>query len=148
MLGIAKHDELFDDEGGKDILNKEKNMGRMETALKFTTAALLSVALAFLANGSIIAVGAADDTAVLKQIAGIDLPGPPGKRFDYLVIDYDDGWLFSAHLAANQTYVIDLKSNSVLHVIADTSWRRRNQVRSRRTQGLHLECRRRYRRRR
>lgn len=120
LLGIAKHDELFDDEGGKDILNKEKNMGRMETALKFTTAALLSIALAFLANGSIIAVRAADDTAVLKQIAEIDLPGPPGKRFDYLVIDYDDGWLFSAHLAANQTYVIDLKSNSVLHVIADT----------------------------
>ena len=50
----------------------------------------------------------------------IDLPGPPGKRFDYLVIDYDDGWLFSAHLAANQTYVIDLKSNEVLHTISNT----------------------------
>ena len=95
-------------------------MSRMETALKFTTAVLLSVGLALLANGSIIAVRAADDTAVLKQIASIDLPGPPGKRFDYLVIDYDDGWLFSAHLAANQTYVVDLKSNSVLHVITDT----------------------------
>jgi YVTN family beta-propeller protein len=61
-----------------------------------------------------------DSTPVLRQIAGFDLPGPPGNRFDYLVIDYDDGWLFSAHLAANQTYVIDLKSNQVLHTITDT----------------------------
>jgi YVTN family beta-propeller protein len=61
-----------------------------------------------------------DSTPVLKQIASIDLPGPPGKRFDYLVIDYDDGWLFSAHLAANQTYVIDLNSNQVLNTVTDT----------------------------
>jgi YVTN family beta-propeller protein len=65
-------------------------------------------------------IQAADGAPGLKQIASINLPGPPAKRFDYLVIDYDDGWLFSAHLAANQTYVIDLKSNEVLHTIADT----------------------------
>jgi hypothetical protein len=35
-----------------------------------------------------------DNAPVLKQIASIDLPGPPGKRFDYLVIDYDDGSYF------------------------------------------------------
>jgi YVTN family beta-propeller protein len=63
---------------------------------------------------------AADSVPVLKQIDSIELPGPPGKRFDYLVIDYDDGWLFSAHLAAHQTYVIDLKSNQVLHTVKDT----------------------------
>jgi len=37
-----------------------------------------------------------------------DLPGPGGKRFDYLTIDEDDHYLLSAHLAAGQTYVIDL----------------------------------------
>ena len=34
----------------------------------------------------------------LRQIASFDLPGPPGKRFDYLTIDRDDGYLLSAHL--------------------------------------------------
>jgi hypothetical protein len=43
----------------------------------------------------------------LKEIAKFDLPGPGGKRFDYLTIDADDGYLLSAHLAANQTYLID-----------------------------------------
>lgn len=73
-----------------------------------------------LAFASTASVGAAEGAPALKQIASIDLPGPPGKRFDYLVVDYDDGWLFSAHLAANQSYVIDLKSNEVLHTITDT----------------------------
>jgi hypothetical protein len=47
----------------------------------------------------------------LKQVAVIDLPGPAGKRFDYLTIDYDDGYLLSAHLGAGLLYVIDLKTN-------------------------------------
>jgi hypothetical protein len=29
----------------------------------------------------------------LKKVAAIDLPGPPGKRFDYLTIDFDDNYL-------------------------------------------------------
>ena len=36
----------------------------------------------------------------LKQVAKFDLPGPAGKRFDYLTIDPDDHYLISAHLAA------------------------------------------------
>ena len=44
----------------------------------------------------------------LKKITAFDLPGPGGKRFDYLTIDQDDHYLISAHLAASQTYVIDL----------------------------------------
>jgi len=32
----------------------------------------------------------------------LDLPGPGGKRFDYLTIDEDDHYLLSAHLAAGQ----------------------------------------------
>lgn len=62
----------------------------------------------------------AENAPVLRQVGAIDLPGPGGKRFDYLVIDYDDGWLFSAHLAANQTYVIDLNSNKVVNTVPDT----------------------------
>lgn len=45
--------------------------------------------------------------ATLKKVAEFDLPGPLGKRFDYLTIDSDDHYLISAHLAAGQTYVID-----------------------------------------
>jgi len=56
----------------------------------------------------------------LKQIAKFDLPGPPGKRFDYLTVDPDDRYLLSAHLAANQTYVISLATNQVVATIADT----------------------------
>jgi YVTN family beta-propeller protein len=56
----------------------------------------------------------------LKQVAKFDLPGPGGKRFDYLTIDEDDHYLLSAHLGANQTYVIDLGTNKVVATIADT----------------------------
>lgn len=53
----------------------------------------------------------------LKQIASIELPGPPGKRFDYLTIDYDDNYLLSAHLGAGILYVIDLATNKVVKAI-------------------------------
>jgi len=53
----------------------------------------------------------------LKQIATIDLPGPGGKRFDYLTIDYEDHYLLSAHLAAGILYVIDLRTNKLVKAI-------------------------------
>src|SRR6266403_6010885 len=56
----------------------------------------------------------------LKKVAEFDLPGPPGKRFDYLTIDADDHYLISAHLAAGQTYVIDLRTNKVVATVTDT----------------------------
>src|SRR6476660_5468771 len=56
----------------------------------------------------------------LKQVEKFDLPGPGGKRFDYLTIDEDDHYLLSAHLAAGQTYVIDLGTNKVVATITDT----------------------------
>lgn len=56
----------------------------------------------------------------LKKIAAFDLPGPPGKRFDYLTIDAEDGYLLATHLAAGQTYVIDLRTNKVVTTITDT----------------------------
>ena len=56
----------------------------------------------------------------LKQATKFDLPGPGGKRFDYLTIDEDDRYLISAHLAAGQTYVIDLATNRVVATVTDT----------------------------
>src|SRR5438045_589623 len=56
----------------------------------------------------------------LKSLLSFDLPGPPGKRFDYLTIDYDDHYLLSAHLAAGLLYVIDLRTNQVVKAISDT----------------------------
>src|SRR6266849_8875960 len=53
----------------------------------------------------------------LKQIASFDLPGPAGKRFDYLTIDYEDHYLLSAHLAAGLLYVIDTRTNTVVKAI-------------------------------
>src|SRR5437879_9120108 len=58
--------------------------------------------------------------ASLKKVATFDLPGPGGKRFDYLTIDPDDRYLISAHLAAGQTYVIDLRTNKVVATVTDT----------------------------
>lgn len=63
---------------------------------------------------------AAQSGGTLKKVAAYDLPGPPGKRFDYLTIDPDDHYLISAHLAAEQTYVIDLATNKVVATVADT----------------------------
>jgi DNA-binding beta-propeller fold protein YncE len=59
-------------------------------------------------------------TPTLKKVAEFDLPGPAGKRFDYLTIDTDDHYLLSAHLAAGQTYVIDLRTNKVVATVTDT----------------------------
>jgi len=76
---------------------------------------LRSAVLLFTALLSTIAFG-----QTLKEVAKFDLPGPAGKRFDYLTIDPDDHYLLSTHLAAGQTYVIDLRSNKVVSTIADT----------------------------
>lgn len=58
--------------------------------------------------------------STLRKITAFDLPGPAGKRFDYMTIDEDDHYLISAHLAAGQTYVMDLGTNKVVAVITDT----------------------------
>src|SRR5260221_14679411 len=66
------------------------------------------------------AVWAKPPAPTLKKIAEFDLPGPAGKRFDYLTITPDDHYLLSTHLAAGQTYVIDLRTNKVLATVLDT----------------------------
>src|SRR5262245_13578465 len=55
----------------------------------------------------------------LKQVTTIDLPGPVGRRFDYLTIDDKGRYLFSAHLAAGVLYVIDLSNNTVVATVPD-----------------------------
>ena len=75
-------------------------------------------ALALALLPSLVATGALGQT--LKLVAKFDLPGPGGKRFDYLTIDADDHYLISAHLAADQTYVIDLAANRVVATVTDT----------------------------
>jgi len=56
----------------------------------------------------------------LREMAKVDLPGPGGKRFDYLTIDLDDRYLISAQLGADQTYIIDLRTNKVIATVIDT----------------------------
>src|SRR5438067_10822751 len=57
--------------------------------------------------------------APLRKIAEFELPGPPGKRFDYLTIDEDDNYLLSAHLGAGLLHVIDLRTNAVVKTVRD-----------------------------
>jgi DNA-binding beta-propeller fold protein YncE len=69
---------------------------------------------------SALAIGAGPGQPTLKKVGEFDLPGPGGKRFDYLTIDVEDHYLLSAHLGAGQTYVIDLRTNKVVGTVADT----------------------------
>jgi DNA-binding beta-propeller fold protein YncE len=54
----------------------------------------------------------------LRQVAKFDLPGPAGKRFDYLTIDEEDQFLLSAHLGPGILYVIDMRTNKVVKAIS------------------------------
>jgi DNA-binding beta-propeller fold protein YncE len=76
--------------------------------------------LGIIALTAALGLSAKPGAPMLKKVAAFDLPGPGGKRFDYLTIDIDDHYLLSAHLAAGQTYVIDLRTNKVVATIADT----------------------------
>src|SRR5438309_6245295 len=78
--------------------------------LLFTAAFLLGIGTA----------GVGQTGPTLKKINAFDLPGHAGKRFDYLTIDEDDHYLISAHLAASQTYVIELRTNRVVAVVTNT----------------------------
>lgn len=53
----------------------------------------------------------------LKRVATIDLPGPPGQRFDYLALDYEDHYLLSAHLGPGILYVINTRTNRLVSAI-------------------------------
>src|SRR5580704_3927703 len=74
----------------------------------------------FLGLGLVPHMSAQTSGPTLKKVSEFDLPGPGGKRFDYLTIDSDDHYLLSAHLGAGQTYVIDLRTDKVVATVADT----------------------------
>src|SRR6266852_5340727 len=67
-----------------------------------------------------LAVAAKSGKPTLKKVTEFDLPGPAGKRFDYLTITPDDHYLLSTHLAAGQMYVIDLRTNKIVATVLDT----------------------------
>jgi DNA-binding beta-propeller fold protein YncE len=68
-----------------------------------------------------LAAGGANPSSgrLLKQVGSIELPGPKGKRFDYLTIDSSRNLLFSTHLGAGLLYAIDLKTNKVVKTFDD-----------------------------
>jgi DNA-binding beta-propeller fold protein YncE len=78
----------------------------------------ISFTLTLLALAVLFSFPRADGARLLKKIASIELPGPAGKRFDYLAIDPDDHYLFVAHLGAGDLYVLDLASLIVLNTIS------------------------------
>jgi len=55
--------------------------------------------LALIALTGALGLSAKSVAPTLKKVTEFDLPGPPGKRFDYLTITPDDHYLLSAHLA-------------------------------------------------
>ncbi|MGH9713928.1 MAG: YncE family protein [Candidatus Acidiferrales bacterium] len=86
----------------------------------FTLAALLIGAAAARLNSSLAATPDGSPglgAKPLKQIDSIELPGPAGRRFDYLTIDPDDHLLFCAHMSAGNLYAIDLRTNKVVNTI-------------------------------
>ena len=62
---------------------------------------------------------AASRGKTLREVTSFNLPGPVGKRFDYLTVDEKHGRLFSGHMGAGLLYVIDMRTNTVLHTISD-----------------------------
>ncbi len=76
--------------------------------------------LGFITLAGTLGLSAKPGTPTLKKVTEFDLPGPTGKRFDYLTITPDDHYLLSTHLAAGQMYVIDLRTNKVVATVLDT----------------------------
>src|SRR5260221_8961568 len=76
--------------------------------------------IGLIALSGVLEVAAGPGAPTLKKLTEFDLPGPTGKRFDYLTIDPDDHYLLSAHLAAGQMYVIDLRTNKIVATVTDT----------------------------
>lgn len=92
----------------------------MKTILGFSMSAVMALAALLLysshhsANQSQTA-----GPLFLKPVAAIELPGPKGKRFDYLTIDPSRQLLFSTHLGAGLLYVIDLRTNKLVKTFED-----------------------------
>jgi hypothetical protein len=76
--------------------------------------------LGVIALAGALGLSAKPGAPTLKKVTKFDLPGPPGKRFDYLTITSDDHYLLSAHLAAGQMYVSNLRTNKIVATVLDT----------------------------
>jgi DNA-binding beta-propeller fold protein YncE len=103
----------------EDIVTKSE-LRRLVMIGAVITSTLAGVVACAVGAGPGRGAGSASEPQVgttLKRAAVIDLPGPPGRRFDYLTIDDDDHYLFSAHLGAGLLYVIDLRTNRVVKTI-------------------------------
>src|SRR5947207_15718843 len=70
--------------------------------------ALIAIAGVGLSGRRVAGIATAETATPLRKIAEFELPGPPGKRFDYPTIDEDDNYLLSALLGAGLLHVIDL----------------------------------------
>ncbi len=90
----------------------------MRTSLVFEAAAR-QLSRAWWIIALLVSLAPAARSQTLKRVDVFDLSGPPGKRFDYLTIDYKHDYLLSAHLAAGLLYVIDLKTNKLVKAIPD-----------------------------
>jgi DNA-binding beta-propeller fold protein YncE len=96
----------------------------MKRSIVFTAfgLVLLSAVLVFALKahrGSSSSQGSSKSPQLLKQVGSIDVPGPKGKRFDYLIIDPSRHLLFSTHLGAGLLYAIDLSTNKVVKTFED-----------------------------
>lgn len=89
-------------------------------ALLIAGAVLLAITERNGNDGNENAAAAEGTSPQLLRLAGyIDVPGPKGKRFDYLTIDASRNRLFSTHLGAGLLYVIDLGTNKVVTTLND-----------------------------
>src|SRR5215831_19788470 len=101
--------------------SREKMIGwtRMATLLALLVAGTVFLAVTERGAGGSTAAVASPAPQLLRPAGYIDLPGPKGKRFDYLIIDASRNLLFSTHLGAGLLYVIDLRSNKVVKTLED-----------------------------
>jgi YVTN family beta-propeller protein len=82
---------------------------------RFFPASVFAFFLALAIGGAQIA-----EESSLRKIAQVELPGPKGKRFDYVTIDPDDHFVIVAHMHGDQTYFIDTRTNQLAATITDT----------------------------
>lgn len=83
--------------------------------------AFISVAGLVVLLGALLLHSSADSAVrpPIRLVGFIQVPGPKGKRFDYLTIDPSKHYLFATHLGADLLYVIDLNSNRVVKTIGE-----------------------------
>src|SRR5260370_16332236 len=90
-------------------------MGGSNLMRRIFAAIISGFLLAVTIAGALIA-----QVSTLRKITQIELPGPKGKRFDYLTVDPDDHFVIVAHMRGDQTYFVDTRTNQVPAPITGT----------------------------